>query len=816
MAETAGSIKYTIELDGAQKFAGDINTASKSFDDLESKGVKSLSKATDGASNSILGMAKSFAIGSLAAGGISTGIQAIGGFLRSSVSEFSASEKAASNLNAVVSQTNKAFGRGLDVKDIQNFATELQNATGIADDSIIQSSAVLASFGGVTKDNFKKAQEAAANLSTVMGSDLQGATLQLGKALENPEKGLTALARSGISFTDAQKEQILLLQSTGREAEAQQAIIEAVYNNTGDAARAAGKTTTGQLDILREKFNNIKEVIGGFVLEKIVLPGANLLLAIIGKIGDAFSVVKDAFLTVKDAFNRASTPVKVIIGLLVAFILPLYAIIAAAVVFKDKIINAFQKVVEKLTALKSLFDGGLLDGLKNIGGIIVDKIVEAFGSLKDRAIKAIGNLDDVGKQKGKEFVEGILSTLRDIPEKISTFFSSLPERIKAGFDQFIEKMKTEFERVKDGFTKGFDVDPAVILSKILAIGKIIVIGIAAIFVGLPLLIAGALLALAVIVGLFLLKIVAQVLAWAVQFIASIVGAFIGFVGTILSIGVQIIGAVTGFLATVIAIVIGFAANLVVSFVSAFNNVISAVENFVANFIASIVGFVGRIIGLFGDIVSGIRNNIDQMISTVREGISNIVDFFSSLPSRILGVLGNLGSTLVGAGRAIMDGLKQGIVDGFNKVKDYVSGIADTIKSLKGPLPKDKVLLEDEGFAIMFGLNKGIKTGFSMVKDTLSNITDTIANTNLSASGTISVNGGVGALSSSAFANPALSSVDNASTIATPNANNTVVKKIVVEPIIYDSLNILTQEQKRQIYKDLQLASDERDRSVLSL
>ena len=81
-----------------------------------------------------------------------------------------------------------------------------------------------------------------------------GAT-QLGKALEDPIVGLGALRRVGVSFTDAQKEMIKVLTMTGRKAEAQRIILDALDQQVGGAGVKAATGLAGAVDSLREKLD---------------------------------------------------------------------------------------------------------------------------------------------------------------------------------------------------------------------------------------------------------------------------------------------------------------------------------------------------------------------------------------------------------------------------------------------------------------------------------------------------------------------------------------------------------------------------------
>lgn len=56
---------------------------------------------------------------------------------------------------------------------------------------------MLLTFTRIGKDVFPKAVGPILNVSTAMGTDLNSAALQVGKALNDPAKGINALSRAG-------------------------------------------------------------------------------------------------------------------------------------------------------------------------------------------------------------------------------------------------------------------------------------------------------------------------------------------------------------------------------------------------------------------------------------------------------------------------------------------------------------------------------------------------------------------------------------------------------------------------------------------
>ncbi|SKV22919.1 hypothetical protein [Mycobacteroides abscessus] len=128
-------------------------------------------------------------------------------------------------------------------------------------------------------------------------------------------------------------------------------------------------------------------------------------------------------------------------------------------------------------------------------------------------------------------------------------------------------------------------------------------------------------------------------------------------------------------------------------------------------------------GAWNGIVSAVSSAITNVVGAIVSGGSQIMAEVGSWPGKIAGYFANAGSLLIAAGRAMMDGLLQGIRAGAQAVFDFVSGIAGKIASLKGPLPYDRKVLIPNGQALMEGLGTGLENGFTKVEDQVSGMAD---------------------------------------------------------------------------------------------
>jgi len=122
--------------------------------------------------------------------------------------------------------------------------------------------ALLTSFKNIALDSYGRVAETAADLAQINQTDLKSSFLQLAKALSDPTRGLTALSRSGVIFTETQREMILELHNAGQEMEAQAAILKIVEESYKGAARSAAEGLAGAFDTLGQQVRDFNEALG--------------------------------------------------------------------------------------------------------------------------------------------------------------------------------------------------------------------------------------------------------------------------------------------------------------------------------------------------------------------------------------------------------------------------------------------------------------------------------------------------------------------------------------------------------------------------
>lgn len=246
------------------------------------------------------------------AGGIATsglllaagGIVALGAGITSSIGAAMEAQDGLAELEAVIASTGGVAG--VTAEYAQELASSFQDVTRFSDDAILAGENMLLTFTNIGRDVFPEATEAMLNLAEKMNTDPVNAAMQLGKALNDPIDGVTALRKVGVALTDQQEEMIRTMMASGNIAGAQTVLINELETEFGGLAVAAGGTAAGGIDILKNKLGDVQERIGGTFLP--------LVDQLVGKFSEGLD---------STAFQAGLTATTAVIGDLVNVIIPL-------------------------------------------------------------------------------------------------------------------------------------------------------------------------------------------------------------------------------------------------------------------------------------------------------------------------------------------------------------------------------------------------------------------------------------------------------------------------------------------------------------
>ena len=241
---------------------GDSKGAVKSIN-LTEKEIAKLSSTTEKSKRTHADASKSITdgFGSMAKSAAlfaAAGIAAAGAVFSKMITATAEQDRVTSQLNATLKSTQFAAGKTAD--ELTKTAAALQGITTYGDEAVISGQSLLLTFKNIKGDNFDRTTKSMLDMATAMGTDLKSAAIQLGKALNDPATQLSALSRSGITFSDSQKEMSKSMAESGRMAEAQSIILNELESQFGGSAEAARNTLGGALDALGNSWGDLFEV----------------------------------------------------------------------------------------------------------------------------------------------------------------------------------------------------------------------------------------------------------------------------------------------------------------------------------------------------------------------------------------------------------------------------------------------------------------------------------------------------------------------------------------------------------------------------
>jgi hypothetical protein len=311
-------------------------------------------------------------------------------------------------MNLFGSQTDKVTDR------LKEFAEANERSLAVDADIIKATQTKLFTFKNLaqTADEVGGAMDratlAALDLAAAGFGEAEQNAVQLGKALQDPIKGITALARSGVTFTEQEKEKIKTLVETGKVLEAQDLILSAIETQVGGTAEA---TATGSAkmslaflamqDALGEALMPVFEALVPLVTDFFGWVGNNI--GVVTALAGVFGVLAVAILAVNFAMN-ANPIVLIITGIalliagiviLVDWLVQLYGgwdkLFADLAIWVNGFVVAFGQAMAQIgAAFAAVFEGIVAIAKGSINAVI--SVIEGF---LNRVIGGVNNLVDL-------------------------------------------------------------------------------------------------------------------------------------------------------------------------------------------------------------------------------------------------------------------------------------------------------------------------------------------------------------------------------------------------------------------------------------
>ena len=244
-----------------------VNIVVKARDDASKKFGK-IGKSAKGMS----GMLKGAAGAMVAFLGVRQLIAGTKSVLRAHAEQVKAERKLETALNAT------GYAAGFNAKELKTYAAELQEISIYGDEAIMTGMSLMATFKNISGDHFKAATVLAQDMAYAMDVDLKSSIIQVGKAMNDPIKGVGALSRVGVQFTEQQKNMIKTLVESGQVAKAQKIILRELAGQFGGQSTEAVGTFDGQVKQLSNAWGDAKESLGKYLAE------SSLFAAVVSKL----------------------------------------------------------------------------------------------------------------------------------------------------------------------------------------------------------------------------------------------------------------------------------------------------------------------------------------------------------------------------------------------------------------------------------------------------------------------------------------------------------------------------------------------------
>lgn len=375
---------------------------------------------------------------------------ALGGLAVAGKQAALAAEQVASS-NARTSQVLDTMGYGDAADRVNAYGDALERQLGIDENTIKATQAKLATFDAVAASAdemggvFDRATLAAADLAAAGFGEMEGNAVQLGKALQDPVKGMSALGESGVTFTAEQQKVIASLVESGDALAAQELLLQAVEGQVKGTAEA----TRDDSAAMSLAFGEVVETLGA------------ALLPIMEQVSAAAQTLADWIVANKDtALALAGTVAALAAGVVAANIaLRVYTATMVAWNAITKVVTVAQRALNAVMRANPI---GLV--ITVIAGFIAVLVAaynksETFRGIVDRAFSAVKNAITTAVEAAGRVVssvwEGIKAVFRWSPlgliikywDPIVETFRGIWDRVSGVVQGALDAIRTAIDTV---------------------------------------------------------------------------------------------------------------------------------------------------------------------------------------------------------------------------------------------------------------------------------------------------------------------------------------------------------------------------------
>lgn len=323
------------------------------------------------------------------------GLSAVAGAISDGIADAKANAILQAQTAAVIKSTGQAAG--VSAQQVAEYASSLSDAAGASlfgDDQVQESTNLLLTFTNIKQKSLEAATAISVDMAQALGGAPKDAAIQLGKALNDPIAGISALSRVGVSFTEQQEKQIQAMQKSGDIAGAQAVILAELNKEFGGSAKAAADATGGWSEF-NGRMGEAKETLGAAVLPLLNMLAGVLVQTVMPVVEGLAASFGDLIQAIQTSDEWSSSWLETL-GYVIDRVLGLSdavgpvqnALATVADLFRDTVIPTFQQIVAFISDNMGPVLAGLGASLTAIGVVVIPPLIVAFGAWAAGAIAA--------------------------------------------------------------------------------------------------------------------------------------------------------------------------------------------------------------------------------------------------------------------------------------------------------------------------------------------------------------------------------------------------------------------------------------------
>jgi len=401
---------------------GDAKSAEKALDDTSKKAEKL---------KHVMGTA--FKVGAAAAG---AALVAFGALVKKTADDLARIERISAQTDAALASTGGVAN--VSREEIEGLADSLEKLTSIEAEQIQEGQNLLLTFtnlkNGVGEGNdiFNQATATMVDMSVALKQDLSQTAVQVGKALNDPIQGVTALRRVGVQLSEQQQQQIADFMAVNDIMGAQKVILGELQTQFGGSGEALGKTLSGQIAILKHY--------GGEFMETVVAPIMPAIGSVVSGLTDMFKNIDPSLL--EGAFKAIGDTLVGFLPMLQTGFQVFFELMAQVAPILTEIIGRAGDIIMRI--VDSLMSSGLIDVLLEIGEIIAVAIMDVIEAL----VPVVEALAPV--------VTRILQFVADVLRRIAPILGEIATKVADILTRILEKIEPYLDTIFDAVMKIVD------------------------------------------------------------------------------------------------------------------------------------------------------------------------------------------------------------------------------------------------------------------------------------------------------------------------------------------------------------------------